>query len=363
MAEAGGEEPDFLPAARSPFGAGETGDRARINEIARPVERRRVGQEAMEARGGRFLAGFGGRGSVGRMGESRVLSALATLLLTWGGGLGCVAKHVKSTVAFADESAASLGSLSTLPAMAGDLCWKRAWVDRANQRLISKESGFGSRPSWSKWMTVRGKAEGRDWKTQCEGIAATQTSAGAALAALATYAGAVKQLAEGGSYAGSDLSNIAEQASGLAAAVDAPAAARALQPLGEPLTQITHLLFQAYASHQLKGFLQAGDPLVQRVIAALLNYLEVIDAEAALLQQRQGQILDKLETQLSTPSGTDPARAIAFLDYAAREERSAVEIHDTLALHRNTLKTLASRHATLAREADPGTALQTGNPR
>ena len=75
------------------------------------------------------------------------------------------------------------------------------------------------------------------------------------------------------------------------------------------------------------------------------------------------EVLDKMEMQLATPSSGDPARTIAFLDYAAREERAAVEIHDTLAAHRSALMTLGTRHAALVREAESGTTHQPGNPR
>ena len=266
-------------------------------------------------------------------------------------GTGCTPAYLHSASRFADEGREQLRSLAPAESLSSDLCLARARLDLVNHRLSDRDHGWGSAPSWSAWMEKHPDDAGKTWSQRCAQQKAGDAVLHQGTGLLAAYLAQMKGVAEGELPLGVSPTLVAKGISKAVEQLHAGMVSETAAAMEGPLTDAVDLMLKQYNAHELQPFLAQGDPVFQKLITALTNYVDSIDTERAEVERMEGVVLDELEQPLAKPSDQEPARTVMFLEFAARVDEKLRANARAVQAYRDTLASLSSTHHRLTRQA------------
>ena len=303
-------------------------------------------------------------------------AGLGAVIAIFGAGCGHLpsAGFVDATGRFADAAEQVTQSFGSEIDTAAALCRKRARLDFSQHRIEATAGGdfdWAKGDLWRDWAARhKVSAESSDtWQVHCDRIASADRLQERALTVIAAYGSSLRTLATGAGYDGSDVSAIAQQASGLASSLAGDkGAAKTIRDVvagvAGPLDKIVSFLVQARTQGELRQLIRDADPSVQKLLGGLLAYTAATDEEARDLDQREKDFLLSWEVKESETAGalseahvhkkalgSDPDRVAHFHAFASDLDEEHLRLSRHQEAHRAALDDLAQAHARLTEAA------------
>jgi hypothetical protein len=231
----------------------------------------------------------------------------------------------------------------------------------ATQAYLQMRLGLGSRgdlaspPSWGTWYRTQ-PAEGTAssaWLGYCNELDATGRVFDDAVVVLGVYGAAMQALAEAKDF---DASGLDQVASGASTAIEALGATSGVvstaKSIGSPLTSITTFVADQIRQRDLEAFVTKADPIVQTMATALRNYVDALETERLLAQQRCSVVLRAIDARRNQDGMFTTGAEEANTFELARAETCEFRILKTKLIQYGTaLQQLSHAHSALARAA------------
>jgi len=234
----------------------------------------------------------------------------------------------------------------------------------ATQAYLQMRLGLGSKgnlaapPSWGTWYGTE-PAEGTGssaWLAYCNELDATGRVFDDAVVVLGVYGAAIQALAEAKDFDASGLDQVATGTSTAIAAVGgASGVVSTAKSIGSPLTSIAAFVADQIRQRDLESFVTKADPIIQTMATALRNYVDALETERLLAQQRCSVVLRAIELRRDQEGmftiGAEEANTFEL----ARAETCEFRLTQTkLTQYGTALRQLSRAHSALAQAAKHG---------
>jgi hypothetical protein len=258
---------------------------------------------------------------------------------------------------YAGANLETTAALAKAPQTAYGICRKRAQLAYLQVRL-----GVSSTPEpipWNTWYTSAKATDKQAWREYCASIRSSGVLFGIAVGALRQYGVALKTLAGGGAYDGSDLQGIATNAAGIAVLLEAPGPAAAAQPVGTLAGRFATFLYQDVAEDKIEDYVRRADPLVQALAAGAQRYVAAVEDELDLVENVQRQTLLALEVRADlVEPPVDPGKLLEFYGFARATEDDIDATRAILDGYRRVAERLGRAHSAMVRVAARGEEIE-----
>ena len=289
----------------------------------------------------------------------RANAALALVLL---GATGCPSAYLNAVNQFGQAAQAGAGSLGTAFDLSSQLCRDRADLAYLLPRFKAQYGqplSFTADPLRSKWFSDKtaGPADRTSWDDHCNAIADADKVHRAGLAMIGAYGWALGAVVGQGKFEGNDLRESTAAISSVVQTLGGGAAAPytgAIAGVGGPLTAMTDFLIAKIAGNKLREKIAQADPIYQKILDALLAYLDAAGEMQYLdLQSSLGNVLDEIELGLG-PQGAfaDPVRGLEYYKFAVYWEKRLRFYRRSIDTTRKLIQDLKSAHAALKHAGD-----------
>jgi hypothetical protein len=272
--------------------------------------------------------------------------ALAAAVLTSACG---ATPFTNAASTYASALPGTVGALGGAPSTISRLCRREATLSYLQRRLKGE-----SVPAWSAFFTTdTATTTKQTWKDFCAEIEATGPLFTAGLTAMSSYGTALGALAGAGSYQTTDISDLAASAASLAGSLGSTTLSSAMKPVGSILQSLAQFFVSAYTEHEIKGYVTRADPLVQKLLDALIAYVGAAQAFLQIDDALRVEVENRAEQSLSPEAGAkpDPAKLLELYAFARTMDREADKARATVAGYQSVLTQMKAAHGKLLQAA------------
>ena len=163
------------------------------------------------------------------------------------------------------------------------------------------------------------------------------------------YGSALKSLATGATYSGTNVTSLAGDASSIATSLKDSSLAGPLKSIDKPINAIAAYLQSGIVNGEIKsGVVVEADPgRSQQILKAMADYLDDVRRDWAETTRRQRDVLAWAEAKSPTLTAGDPLQKVYFYDFETRTLQQSQAVDAALASDQSVVKAIGAAHAAL----------------